>query len=295
MGLAGRALGLTLDRVTAFDVVTADGERERVQARLELFWALRGGGGSFAVVTAVSCARSGCAAPRGSTLAYPENAREEVLAAWDDLAPGAPAALTVDLHADERRRERVRPVSRLGDGAAASGRPARTDRRRPLQRRDERLPRPPAPLGGLRGTAAAAACRARRFDAASVYVARRLSARGAARVPRGRRRRRDARSSTPTAARSTRWPPMRRRSCTGTPASASRSSPTARRARAPARTPRAGADRSVRQRRGVPELRRPRPALTAHGAYYGANLERLRAIKRALDPEGRFAPVQGIR
>ena len=32
MGLAGRALGLTLDRVTAFDVVTADGERERVRA-----------------------------------------------------------------------------------------------------------------------------------------------------------------------------------------------------------------------------------------------------------------------
>ena len=53
MGLAGRALGLTLDRVSALDVVTADGERRRVSGGDDLFWALRGGGGSFAVVTAV--------------------------------------------------------------------------------------------------------------------------------------------------------------------------------------------------------------------------------------------------
>ncbi len=52
MGLAGRALGLTLDRVTSFDVVTATGARHRVDDG-DLFWALRGGGGSFAIVTAI--------------------------------------------------------------------------------------------------------------------------------------------------------------------------------------------------------------------------------------------------
>src|SRR4051794_18918697 len=52
MGLAGRELGLTLDRVKNFDVVTAKGQRERVDDG-SLFWALRGGGGSFAIVTAV--------------------------------------------------------------------------------------------------------------------------------------------------------------------------------------------------------------------------------------------------
>src|SRR5690349_229775 len=52
MGLAGRAFGLTLDRVTSFDVVDAQGRRRRVDDGA-LFWALRGGGGSFAVVTAV--------------------------------------------------------------------------------------------------------------------------------------------------------------------------------------------------------------------------------------------------
>ena len=68
MGLAGRALGLTLDRVTAFDVVTADGERRRVRGDDDLFWALRGGGGSFAVVTAIHLRpRSARRAPPGSS------------------------------------------------------------------------------------------------------------------------------------------------------------------------------------------------------------------------------------
>src|SRR4051794_22564074 len=48
MGLAGRAFGLTLDRVTSFDVVTADARRRRVEGDDELFWALRGGGGGLA-------------------------------------------------------------------------------------------------------------------------------------------------------------------------------------------------------------------------------------------------------
>jgi hypothetical protein len=36
-------------------------------------------------------------------------------------------------------------------------------------------------------------------------------------------------------------------------------------------------------------LRSPR------GAYYGGNLRRLKEIKAAIDPDGRFAPAQGIR
>jgi FAD/FMN-containing dehydrogenase len=55
MGLAGRELGLALDRVTSFDVVTADGQLRRTDATHDedLFWALRGGGGSFGIVTAI--------------------------------------------------------------------------------------------------------------------------------------------------------------------------------------------------------------------------------------------------
>lgn len=49
-----RKHGLACNRVTAIDIVTAGGEQLRVDAENEpdLFWALRGGGGSFGVVTA---------------------------------------------------------------------------------------------------------------------------------------------------------------------------------------------------------------------------------------------------
>jgi FAD/FMN-containing dehydrogenase len=50
-----RSLGLTCNQVVAAEVVLADGTLHRVHAanEPELFWALRGGGGSFGVVTAL--------------------------------------------------------------------------------------------------------------------------------------------------------------------------------------------------------------------------------------------------
>ena len=51
----GRTHGLAVNHVRAFEVVTPDGALRRVDAEngAELFWALRGGGGAYAVVTAV--------------------------------------------------------------------------------------------------------------------------------------------------------------------------------------------------------------------------------------------------
>lgn len=50
-----RRYGFAADSVRAFDVVDAEGVRARVTADsdADLFWALRGGGGDFALVTAV--------------------------------------------------------------------------------------------------------------------------------------------------------------------------------------------------------------------------------------------------
>jgi FAD/FMN-containing dehydrogenase len=53
VGYLVRKLGLTIDSLLAADVVTADGELRHVDADTEpdLFWAIRGGGGNFGVVT----------------------------------------------------------------------------------------------------------------------------------------------------------------------------------------------------------------------------------------------------
>ncbi|HTE47456.1 MAG TPA: FAD-binding oxidoreductase [Gemmatimonadaceae bacterium] len=55
IGFLVRKFGLTIDSVLAAEVVTADGRHLRVDVdhHPELFWALRGGGGNFGVVTRV--------------------------------------------------------------------------------------------------------------------------------------------------------------------------------------------------------------------------------------------------
>ncbi len=54
LGHLMRKHGLTVDNLRAVDLVTADGERRRVDAESEpeLFWGLRGGGGNFGIATA---------------------------------------------------------------------------------------------------------------------------------------------------------------------------------------------------------------------------------------------------
>lgn len=79
-----RSHGLACNSVTALEVVTADGRHRRVDARTdpELFWALRGGGGSFAVVTALEFTLFPISEVYAGVLFFPLERASEVLHAW---------------------------------------------------------------------------------------------------------------------------------------------------------------------------------------------------------------------
>jgi FAD/FMN-containing dehydrogenase len=282
MGLAGRAFGLTIDRVTSFDVVTADGERTRVDGDDDLFWALRGGGGSFAIVTAVRLRTRRVGDASFFRIVYPRAAREEALHDWDAFAPKAPSALTSILTID-------------ADGASAFGQ---------FLGSEAALRKLIAPLQGSPVTGSADYLTVQRrwggppprrsaFAASSLYVSRRLSSAGRAAflaaadtgatlildayggaINRPRRAdtafpHRDARFSVQV--------------LSYAPIGVAKSR--VKRARARIAPYGNGAYANYAD----PDLKGPLRA------YYGANLQRLRRVKAQVDPANRFRPAQGIR
>jgi len=82
-----RKHGLAANQVTAVELVTADGRFLRVDREHEpdLFWALRGGGGSFGVVTAIEFALHPVAHVYAGILWWPIERAEEILQAWREL------------------------------------------------------------------------------------------------------------------------------------------------------------------------------------------------------------------
>ena len=80
----GRSHGLAANSVVAVELVTADGVRRRIDADHdpELFWAVRGGGGDFGVVTALEFRVYPVAEIFAGTLFFPLERAEEVLQAW---------------------------------------------------------------------------------------------------------------------------------------------------------------------------------------------------------------------
>jgi FAD/FMN-containing dehydrogenase len=83
----GRKYGLSTNNVEAFEVVTADGRLLRADAtrHSDLFWALRGGGGSFGVVIAVELRLFPVAEVCAGLLWWPVQAAPAVLQAWREL------------------------------------------------------------------------------------------------------------------------------------------------------------------------------------------------------------------
>ncbi|HEY3765717.1 MAG TPA: FAD-binding oxidoreductase, partial [Gaiellales bacterium] len=93
----GRTHGFAANNVAAIELVTADGRHLRADHEHEpdLFWALRGGGGNFGVVTAIELRLVPVTEVHAGILWWPIERGAEVLQAWRALtASGVPDALT---------------------------------------------------------------------------------------------------------------------------------------------------------------------------------------------------------
>lgn len=100
IGWQMRKHGLTIDHLVAADVVTAEGHLLRASAEenADLFWAIRGGGGNFGIVTAFEFDLVELGPPvLGGLILYPAERAREVLRAYRDWATAAPEEVTTIL------------------------------------------------------------------------------------------------------------------------------------------------------------------------------------------------------
>lgn len=91
-----RRYGLACNRVVAIEAVTAAGRPIRCDhdTNDDLFWAMRGGGGSFAAVTALEFELIDLASLEAGALFWPLEAAGEVLTAWAEWTLDLPEELT---------------------------------------------------------------------------------------------------------------------------------------------------------------------------------------------------------
>jgi FAD/FMN-containing dehydrogenase len=88
--------GLSCDNMISADLVNADGAHMTVSAtgNEDLFWAIRGGGGNFGIVTALEFRLHPLESIEGGVLLYPRTAAYDLLRRYRDVTLKAPDELT---------------------------------------------------------------------------------------------------------------------------------------------------------------------------------------------------------
>lgn len=88
----GRSHGLAVNDILAVEIVTADGEVRVVDADHDpdLFWAVRGGGGAFGVVTALRLRLHRVPAITAGVLFFPMERAQEILTLWREWIRSVP-------------------------------------------------------------------------------------------------------------------------------------------------------------------------------------------------------------
>jgi FAD/FMN-containing dehydrogenase len=102
-GRISRRFGLTLDAIRSVDIVTSDGKLVHASEtdNPDLFWAVRGGGGNFGVVTTFELQLYPMQSRViGGTVVFPYSQARQVLRAYADYTAAAPDELYVDCFID---------------------------------------------------------------------------------------------------------------------------------------------------------------------------------------------------
>jgi hypothetical protein len=88
----GRKHGFACNRVSAIELVTAEGEQRTVDAEngADLFWALRGGGGGYAIVTALQIDMLDLPEVYAGALVFPAEVGADAVRAYRDWAAEQP-------------------------------------------------------------------------------------------------------------------------------------------------------------------------------------------------------------
>ncbi|MBI4505478.1 MAG: FAD-binding oxidoreductase, partial [Chloroflexi bacterium] len=97
IGWLQRRYGLTIDHLLAVDIVTADGTLRRASAdeNPDLFWAVRGAGANFGVVTALEFQLQPVSTVQAGNLVYPMPRAKEILRAYREFTASCPDDLSV--------------------------------------------------------------------------------------------------------------------------------------------------------------------------------------------------------
>jgi FAD/FMN-containing dehydrogenase len=94
-GYLTRRYGLTIDNLLSAELVLADGQRVTASAdeNADLFWAIRGGGGNFGVITEFTFEAQPVTTIVGGPTFWPVEDTEELLKAYREFLPAAPRNL----------------------------------------------------------------------------------------------------------------------------------------------------------------------------------------------------------
>lgn len=100
IGLMGRAHGLTIDHLVSAQIVTADGQHRHLDAHTypDLFWAVRGAGANFGIVTSFEFRADRVPVVARATVLYDASNAARFLQDWGAAVEGAPREISAFLY-----------------------------------------------------------------------------------------------------------------------------------------------------------------------------------------------------